>query len=461
MSALSRFLPFSATLLIAVFIFSLMAVAKPGNAFASDYKSGEKELYIPTGVRFVPDDNDFRDKESEFSFYRMVESDHVAIFWHREYGDDPMANPDESRRFDVNHMLEECERYFNYYVDELRLVEKGNSISDHYKLLLIVFGGDVATAFGGGAEDKVGIMWTNATRINRPPYGVLAHEMAHSFQFYARVDNGGGPRGPIMEVSAQYLLWQVLPEWMTFENYHLVDFMTATHFAFLHPRNMYNSPYVLEYWSQLHGKTLFGRVLRETEEGEDPVMTYQRITGIGQETFNDEMFDAARRFITWDLDRVRDVAGVYANQHTTALNELADGWFRIDPSKCPQNYGYNGIRLDVPPAGTVVELEFRGIAGAEGYNAVHLDKAGWRYGFLASQNDGSRVYGEINRDPEGIATFTVPDGTEYLWLVVSGAPQAHWPVVMRRNAAPDEDPEENWPYQIRLSGTSPHASVIY
>jgi hypothetical protein len=461
MNALSRFVSFSATRLIVVFIFSLMAVAMPGKASAPDCGSGEKELYVPSGIRFVPDDNDFHDKQSDFSFYRMVESDNMAIFWHREYGDDPMANPDESRRFDVHYALEECERYYNYYVNELKLVEKGNSISDRYKLLLIVFGGDVATAFGGGAEEKVGIMWTNSTRINKPPYGVLAHEMAHSFQYMARIDNGGGPRGPIMEVSAQYLLWQVLPEWMTFENYHLVDFMTSTHYAFLHQRNMYNSPYVLEYWSQKHGKTLFGRILRETAEGEDPVMTYQRIAGIDQEAFNDEMFDAARRFITWDLERVRDLAGPYANQHSTLLNANADGWFRIDPSKCPQNYGYNGIRLNVPAAGTKVQLEFQGIAGTEGFNAVNVDKAGWRYGFLASLEDGGRVYGEVFSDPDGVAGFTVPENTAHLWLVVSGAPKTHWPVVMRRNAAPDEDPEENWPYQIRLSGTSPHEAVIH
>jgi hypothetical protein len=460
MKTLARFITCPVAVWMAISLLTFFTLSRPGHASASDNKTGEKELYIPSGIRFVPDDNDFHDKESEFSFHRMAESDHVAIFWHREYGDDPMANPDESRRFDVHDALKECERYYNYYVNELKLVEKGNSISDKYKLLLIVFGGDVATAFGGGAEDKVGIMWTNATRINKPPYGVLAHEMAHSFQFYARIDNGGGPRGPIMEASAQYLLWQVLPEWMTFENYHLVDYMTATHYAFLHPRNMYNSPYFLEYWSQMHGKTLFGRILRETEEGEDPVMTYQRITGIDQETFNDEMFDAARRFITWDLTRVADVASQYANQHSTILNEAGDDWFRIDPSKCPQNYGYNGIRLEVPPAGTAVELEFKGIAGAEGFNAVNVDKAGWRYGFLASLAGGGRVYGAVFRDPEGKATFSVPEDTEYLWLVVSGAPKAHWPVVMRRNAAPDEGPEENWPYQIRLRGTSPHESVI-
>ncbi len=51
-------------------------------------------------------------------------------------------NTDERKRFDPKRMLSECERYYEYYVDELKLVEKGNSISDKYKLVMIVFGGD-------------------------------------------------------------------------------------------------------------------------------------------------------------------------------------------------------------------------------------------------------------------------------------------------------------------------------
>ena len=390
----------------------------------------------------------------------MVESDNVAIFWSKEYGDDPMANPDESRRFDVQFALEECERFYDYYVNEMKLLKKGNSLSDKYKLLVIVFGGDGGTAFGGGAGDKVGMMWTNASRITQPPYGVLAHEMAHSFQFLRRNDVGTGPRGPINEMSAQFKLWQVYPEWMTFENYHLDTYLSGTHYAFLHPRNMYCSPYVLEYWSNKHGIEFYGELGRATLAGEDPVMTYQRITSISQEEFNDEMFDAARRFITWDMKRIEEVARPYANMHSSTLNDIGGGWFRIAPSNCPQNYGYNGIQLEVPAAGTLVELSFRGIAGAEGFNAVKVDKAGWRYGFLASLEDGSRVYGDINRDAEGTATFQVPENTEYLWLVVSGAPKEHWTVTMGRNVDPEENPEENWPYKIKLSGTKLVESVI-
>ncbi len=47
---------------------------------------------------------------------------------------------------------------------------------------------------------------------------------------------------------------------------------------------------------------------------------------------------------------------------------------------------YNGIKLKVPKAGTMVTLDFKGIAGAEGFHSVNVDKAGWRYGFIVKED---------------------------------------------------------------------------
>lgn len=413
-----------------------------------------KERFLPERIGRVPEGNDFEDEDSEFAFARMVEGDNIAIFWSKEYGDNPREDPPPGKRFDPRRMLEESERYFRHYVDELKLVEKGDSISDRHKLLMFVFGGDEGTAYGGGIDDRVGAFWTPAVRVNREPYGVIAHEMGHSFQFYSRVDSGTGPRGPIGEMSAQFFLWQVLPEWMTFENYHLVDFMKKTHFAFLHPTNMYHSPYVLEYWSMKHGRDFYGELSRETRRGEDPVMTYKRLHDLSQEDFNDEMFDACRRFITWDLTRVDEVAKPYRNQHTSWLEKLDDSWFQISRERCIQNYGYNGIRLEAPDAGSEVRLEFEGLAGAEGFAAVRVDDAGWRYGFVASLEDGGREYSGVFRDDKGEASFTVPEDTEHLWLVVMGAPEEHWPVADGQRRGDDAPAEAEWPYRFRLEGAT-------
>lgn len=290
--------------------------------------------------------------------------------------------------------------------------------------------------------------------MSKAPYGALAHEPGHAFQYLSSSDSGHGFRGPVMDMSAQYMLWQVYPEWMTFENYHLVSFMKKNHFAFLHPTNMYHTPYVLEYWSQKHGIDFFGKLLRQAEKREDPVMTYKRVKSVTQEQFNDEIFDAARRFMTWDMSRIEKVAAPYANQHQSTLKALENGWYRIAESNCPQNYGYNGIRLKVPAGKTKIKLDFKGIAGTEGFRSLHLDKTGWRYGFVAVKNDGSRVYGKAYTEKDKNASFKVPAGIEHLWLVVSGAPKEHTEV-----SGKDEN-NAQWPYEIKLTDTSPDDPAV-
>jgi hypothetical protein len=449
----------------ALVLLTISAAAQGGLSLTADEaavkKTTGKELYIPAKVYRIPENNDYTNSGSDYSFKRMVEGDNIVILWHKDYGEDPTTHPTERKRFNPTEALKECERFYDYYVNKLKLVQKGKSLADKYKMVVYVINGEGGTAFGGGAENKVGMLWTPAARMNKMPFGTLAHELGHSFQYIMRADNGRGPRGSISEMSAQYLLWQVYPEWMTFENYHLVAFMKGTHYAFLHPTNMYHSAHVLEYWSNKHGIEFFGDLCRATQEGEDPVMTYKRMNALSQEQFNDEMFDACRRFITWDMKRIEKVASPYANQHTSTLNSAADGWYRIATSNCPQNYGYNGIRLKVPAAGTNVVLHFKGIVGADGFNAVKTDKAGWRYGFFASRKDGSRVYGKVYKEANGTAKFKVPKDTEHLWLVVMGAPAEHWPVAAGRQRTEDsKNQEEQWPYEIQLSGTTLDSSVV-
>lgn len=414
----------------------------------------KKELYLPNKVWMIPEGNNYKDSTSFYNFEHMVTSDNIAIFWHKDYGKNPMNNKNMSERFDPERMLSECERIYDIYVNKLKLVESGHSHIDKYKVLVYVFKGEEKTAFGGGEEDNVGIFWTPAVRINKEPYGVLAHELGHSFQYLSRADTGKGPTGAIMEMSAQYMLWQVYSDWMTFENYHLVDYLKGTHYGFLHPYNMYHSPYVIEYWSQKHGKDFFGKLMQNTQEGEDPVMTYKRLNAITQEQFNDEIFDASRRFITWDLKRIDSIAKQYANKHYTKVNQLKNGWFEVDSINCPQNYGYNGVKLNVPKFGTKIKLDFKGIAGADGFSKVKVEKAGWHYGFVAQLKNGERVYGETFKKNSGKASFKVPQNTEFLWLVVSGAPTEHWSRPNRWDENPDKTPDEQWPYQFQLSGTA-------
>ncbi|MFD0894247.1 hypothetical protein KBB96_09550 [Luteolibacter ambystomatis] len=421
-----------------------------------------RELYLPAKIGHVPEGNDWQNPESVFCFKRSKSTEYFAMFWAKEYGDDPMANPDSRQRFNVDEVLKEADRYYDYYVKTLKWFNPATAAAAKYKMLIFVIPDDKSgTAWGGETEGKIGTFWTPATRINKGPYGVVAHELGHSFQSVIRAD--GAQRfttGEMSEMTSQYMLWQVLPEWQTFENYHLKAFMKDTHLAFMHPDNQYHTCYPLEYWSFRHGPEFIGRMWREVLKGEDPVMTYKRLTGIDQERFNNEMYDACRRFVTWDLPRIEKVAARYADQHVTSLKPVADGAYQIAAEKVPQNYGYNAIGLKVPAGEAKVAVDFKGLAGAEGFSQEHVDKAGWRYGFLAHKEDGTRVYSGIFSKAEGGATFTVPAGTRNLWLVVMGAPTEHW-THPRAPRGKEGVPYEQWPYQFRLTGTAPVDGIVH
>lgn len=107
--------------------------------------------------------------------------------------------------------------------------------------------------------------------------------------------------------------------------------------------------------------------------------------------------------------------------------------------------------MAVPQPGEKVKVEFCGEAGKEGYTAIHTDKAGWRYGFVAVTAEGKSIYGEMGDNSGKSIIFTAPKNQTltHLWLVVMGAPTEHW-----MNPAPEEK-DAQWPYRIRVTGSNP------
>jgi hypothetical protein len=75
-------------------------------------------------------------------------------------------------------------------------------LSDKYKIILFVIGGKEGTAFGGGTDDKIGMLWTPAARIQKAPYGALAHELERRTHGtlaggYGPAKNGSFERGTV------------------------------------------------------------------------------------------------------------------------------------------------------------------------------------------------------------------------------------------------------------------------
>ena len=416
----------------------------------------------PKGI-FIPhkqaQEDDYQNPDSRFNYKYKAESENFVVFWDKSFGLNPANYPDKKRRFNPDEFLKEGERFFAYYRDKLKFVDKKRSNLKKHKMILYMYNDAETTAYGWGA-DKVGMMWFRPCRILQYPYCPLAHEMAHSFQYMVEADGHKGYAGhSIIEYCAQWMLWQVYPDWTTIENYHLKSYMDKTHYALMHRTNMYHAPQMMEYWSNKHGLGIIGRMWRETKADEDPVSTYQRLTKISQKQFNDEVYDAATRFVTWDIPRIEKVCAQYANQHHSKLDAIGNSWYQIAASRCPQNYGYNAIRLNVPDEGEKISLDFKGIAGDKRFCTLHSDRAGWRYGFLAVKKNGKTKYGKMHIGKNGeneVISFNIPKDTEYLWLIVTGASTKHNKHLKEKK----DEIYEQWPYQIRLSGTTPHKAVL-
>jgi hypothetical protein len=435
-----------------LFLFLLLAVIR---ANAQDVAFSEvpllpgKSIYIPKDLQGM----DLRNPDGKWSYHRMACTENFAIFWEKGFGND-LSNPPQLEGHDMkvnlSNLEAKLERFYNYFYKILHFAKAGSKC-DKYRMMVMINYSLEGTAYGGDYDQQIGALWIAPNRIQDEKLNCIAHELGHSFQSQISCDGQGEGWGGsgFFEMASQWMLWQVNPEWITDEKYHWDAFIKLTHKAYLHLENIYHSPYVLEYWGMKRGLPIIGELFRQGKRGEDPVITYKRLNTLNQEQFCDEMFDACCHFINWDFERVWKETRLYANKYTCKLNPISDNWFRIAVENCPENYGFNAIPLSVPQQGNTVTIEFCGEAGKEGYNAIHTDKAGWRYGIVAVTQEGKSIYGEMNSDAEGVIKYTIPQGTslEHLWLVVMGAPAEHW-----MNPGPEEK-DAQWPYRIKISGT--------
>ena len=355
-------------------------------------------------------------------------------------------------KVDLSNLTEKLESFYHFFRDTLKFSKPGSKC-DKYRMMVMLNYSLEGTAYGGDYDGEIGALWIAPNRVQDKKLNCIAHELGHSFQAQISCDGEVEAWGGcgFFEMTSQWMLWQVNPEWITDEKYHWDAFMKLTHKAYLHLENIYHSPYVLEYWGMKRGLPFIAELYRQGKQGEDPVITYKRMAGLDQKQFCDEMFDAYRHFINWDFPRVWKETRPYTNKFTTSLTTLSDGWYGIAPANCPENYGFNAIPLALPEQGKKVKVEFCGEAGKEGYNAIHTDKADWRYGFVAITEDGKSIYGDVSDNSGKSIIFTAPkvNNLTHLWLVVMGAPTEHW-----MNPNPEEK-DAQWPYRIKVTGSKP------
>lgn len=408
---------------------------------------------------------DFYSEDSRWCFQRSKESEHFIVFWEPGFGLDPKLS---DISLDVDLVLSRAEMLFDFYANELGFVIPGNSKStDKYKIEIFVNYSNDWLATGSGYDDKIGALWCTPWALSASGGHTIGHEIGHSFQYLVSCDLGtshgwrwgfgeGGSGGCAWwESCAQWQAFKVYPD-QQFNNNYYAESINSAYKNLLHEDWRYANYFIQDYWVQLHGMKFIGKLWRASTFPGDPIETYKRITGVNQAGFNDEFFDYARRAATWDIDGIRERGKDRQDAFSTELTPVAGtpNTWQVAETCCPQNYGMNIIKMKTVAGGTAIKAGFKGIAGAEGYRAVNVGQAGWRYGFCSLLADGTRDYGEMYSNAEGVAEYTVPETADKVWFVVTGAPTKHW----RHPWNDDVSDDEQWPYQVAFENVAPYGT---
>lgn len=452
---LERFLKYSTSLLI--FCVALIASACGGDSSKDEPKPenpdpnpGEvtvgppegKAVYIPQEFRTM----DLKNKNSKWYWGRTKYTDDVILFWAKGFGDDLSKAPSldgQNMKVDADRLLSKVQEFYDYYYNELKFVKPGTTKADEYRMMVMLDYSLEGTAYGGTYDNFIGALWVAPNRVQDENMNAVAHELGHSFQLQLIADGDGDAWGGcgFYEMTSQWMLWQVNPDWTKDEAYHFDAFLDLTHKAYLHEDNIYHSPFVIEFWGEKHCLPFIAELYRQGKRGEDPVDTYKRVAGVSHEEFNDEMWHNYARLVNFDIDRVRQNTRSLTNRWKTRLTDAGDGWQRVAKENAPECYGFNVIPVNVPAAGETVTVGFRGEPDAAGYNTNNKSSAGWRYGLVAVDSDDNAIYGDMHAEQESTIEFTAPiDKTiKRLWMVVMGAPTQHL-----RNSS------SQWPYSIKI-----------
>jgi len=451
-------LAFFLLLLLPMLLFVGCKKEKPLEEVSTTALNGKDTLsiYIPNEYKEM----DFNNKNSAWSYARSSQSEHFIVFWDLKYGSDNPGsqNVPEKYRVDLVDLLKKAESFYQINVNTLKFAELGKSKLDKYKMLIFLYYQDEWRATGSGYDDTIGALWINPQAV-QPVGSVLAHEIGHCFQYQVFCDQGGQtgfrygfggkPNNGFWEQTAQWQSFQSYPS-EAFTSYNFGVYMDNAHRHINHEGQRYASYFIHYYWASKHGIDIIGRIWRGAIKPEDPIEAYMRLTGINVKQLNDEIYDAATKFATWDIPSIKTLGADFIGKQPYEFDKLTDGSFQVKYARCPGTTGYNLVPLKIPAAGTVLNAQFTGLANASGYNQVDASRAGWRYGYVALLNNGTRLYSNMFEGTNGNATFTMPADCSKLWFVVSGAPKTY----TQHGWDDDNSNDDQWPYKVKFTNTT-------
>ena len=412
-------------------------------------------IYVPYTFRSAG----FLTKSGTYYWGRKAESEHFALLWEPGFGNYP-AVASGVYATNITQLLQRAEVCYNYYSDSLKFIDKNNTRTSKYKILIFLKYTTDWVANGSGYDDMIGGLNVNPAAANNGP--VISHEIGHVFQYLVHCDLGttNGTRGFMygLGTGSGNGYWEQTAQWQAYQLYPGEVFGSSNFGVFtagafkspFHEDNRYANYFVDFYWAYKHGLNMVGRVWRESVKPEDPAQAYMRLNSLTLAQFNDEIWDMGARMATWDLPLLRTNGYSKIGSIVTKLTATTDGFLKVDSATCLQDHGFNIIPLKAPTVATTVKVTFQSLVNTTGYRKIDIARAGWRYGFVALLKDNTRAYGSTASDANGTVSMDLPANVSKLWLVVTGAP-----TVYKQHSWDDlATNDEEYPYQVQFEGTT-------
>ena len=400
-----------------------------------------KQIYIPKDLQ----DNDFNNPDARWCYAHSRLTENFVIFWEKGFGDDLSSPPDlegHKMSVDLENLCQRLEAFYRYYYDTLRFARKG-SLCDKYRMMVMLNYSLEGTAYGGDYDGVIGALWLAPNRIQDTALNCIAHELGHCFQSQIMCDGEGEAWGGcgFFEMTSQWMLWQVTPDWIASETYHWDAFCKNTHKAFLSIENIYRSPYIIEYWAMKRGLTSIADLYRAGKRGEDPVITYKRLYNLSQEAFADEMYDAVCRIVNLDYPRCWELTRPFACQMTTELEALGDGWYAPRQTNIPEDFGFNVIPLTVPTKNKKLSATLS--------TDVPERQGSFRCGFIVVDKSGRSTYSHMktltSKTKALKLSFKLPSDAAKAFLLVMAAPAEY----------PAQQPLKPYHYKFKSTHLTP------
>lgn len=429
--------------------------------------------------------------DAKWSWFRSAQSEHFFVFWEAGFGDDPNSESVPSHlRVDIDDLLEKAEKFYKTNIETLKFAEvgQGKSYLDRYKMEIYLLYQEEWLATGSGYDNTIGALWVNPSTC-QPVGSTIAHEIGHSFQYQVYCDKMCQGESDDLKSGFRYGyegsnggngFWEQCAQWQSFQDYPAEMFTTYNFDVWLNNNHRhfenewmrYASYWLQSYWVMKHGMETIGNIWRNSRYPEDAIAAYTRLYCNGSwEHTKEELYDYASRMATFDIDGVREYSDGYLGRYHTTFYKNGE-YYQIAYADCPEATGFNVIPLNVPDASnTVVTADFVGLEpgatlaaddpgeymeseAVKGtvtkYNtAGTAGDMGWKYGFVALKQDGTREYGTPTAEKNGKVTFTVPAGTKNLYFIVLAAPQTY-------SAHPWDEKEltdRQFPYQVKFENT--------